>query len=236
MARQPEVAGNIQTRHDHRGGADRRRDLLRPDRLLLHPQTRSRARCETVTRSSADGCRRTDSRWAPACRSSARCARRWLAADGSAQLRWSWKSDLAIWTAVVFLVLLAILWKFAWGPIAEGLDKREQEIADQIAEAERSQPGGPAAAGRLPAEAGRLAGRGPRHPRPGPPRRRAARPRDARQGQGRGRGRAAAGPAADRAGHGRRAEGTGRAQRHPGRRAGRQDRRQPAQRPRTTPG
>lgn len=47
-----------------------------------------------------------------------------------------WKSDLAIWTAVVFLCLLAVLWKFAWKPIAEGLDKREQNIADQIAQAE----------------------------------------------------------------------------------------------------
>jgi F-type H+-transporting ATPase subunit b len=48
------------------------------------------------------------------------------------------KADLAIWTAVVFLLLLAVLWKFAWGPIAQGLDKREQGIADQIAQAERS--------------------------------------------------------------------------------------------------
>ena len=49
-----------------------------------------------------------------------------------------WKSDLAIWTAVVFVVLLAVLWKFAWKPIAEGLDKREKQMADQIAEAERN--------------------------------------------------------------------------------------------------
>lgn len=48
------------------------------------------------------------------------------------------KSDLAIWTAVVFLVLLAVLWKFAWGPIAQGLEKREHQIAEQIAQAERS--------------------------------------------------------------------------------------------------
>ena len=48
------------------------------------------------------------------------------------------KKDLAIWTAVVFLILFAILWKFAWGPIARGLDQREQGIADQIAQAERS--------------------------------------------------------------------------------------------------
>lgn len=48
------------------------------------------------------------------------------------------QADLAIWTAVVFLVLMAILWKFAWGPIADGLDKRERRIADQIAAAEQA--------------------------------------------------------------------------------------------------
>ena len=45
------------------------------------------------------------------------------------------KGDLTIWTAVVFLVLMVILWKFAWGPLSEGLDKRERHIADQIAQA-----------------------------------------------------------------------------------------------------
>ena len=46
--------------------------------------------------------------------------------------------DLAIWTVVVFLLLLAILWKFAWGPIVQGLDKREKGIADQISQADES--------------------------------------------------------------------------------------------------
>ena len=48
------------------------------------------------------------------------------------------KGDLAIWTAAVFLIVTAILWKFAWGPIADGLDKREQRIADEISSAEKS--------------------------------------------------------------------------------------------------
>ncbi|HUT09958.1 MAG TPA: F0F1 ATP synthase subunit B [Thermoguttaceae bacterium] len=48
------------------------------------------------------------------------------------------QTDLAIWTGVVFLLLLAILWKFAWGPITQGLDRREQGIADQIDQAEQS--------------------------------------------------------------------------------------------------
>ena len=48
------------------------------------------------------------------------------------------KADIALFTLVVFLVLLAILWKFAWGPIAAGLDKREQGIANNIARAEEA--------------------------------------------------------------------------------------------------
>ena len=47
------------------------------------------------------------------------------------------KTDLAIWTAVVFLLLMGVLWRFAWGPIVEGLEKREQGIADNIAAAQR---------------------------------------------------------------------------------------------------
>lgn len=45
--------------------------------------------------------------------------------------------DLAIVTAVIFVILLVVLYKFAWGPITEGLEKREQGIADQIDEAKR---------------------------------------------------------------------------------------------------
>jgi F-type H+-transporting ATPase subunit b len=48
------------------------------------------------------------------------------------------KTDLAIWTGVIFLVLFVVLWKFAWGPILAGLDKRERGIADQISSAERT--------------------------------------------------------------------------------------------------
>jgi len=46
--------------------------------------------------------------------------------------------DLAVWTFIVFLMLLGVLWKFAWGPISEGLDKREQTIARFLSDAERS--------------------------------------------------------------------------------------------------
>jgi len=37
--------------------------------------------------------------------------------------------DLTIWTIVVFLVLFFVLSKFAWPQIAEGLDRREANIA-----------------------------------------------------------------------------------------------------------
>ncbi len=48
------------------------------------------------------------------------------------------KADLAIWTFVVFAILFAVLYKFAWGPISEALDKREHSIAENIAVAERA--------------------------------------------------------------------------------------------------
>ena len=46
--------------------------------------------------------------------------------------------DLAVFTAIIFLVLMAVLWKFAWGPIMAGLGKREEAIAEEIASAQRS--------------------------------------------------------------------------------------------------
>ncbi|MFV1965272.1 MAG: F0F1 ATP synthase subunit B [Pirellulaceae bacterium] len=48
------------------------------------------------------------------------------------------KSDLAIWTFVVFLCLLLLLLKFAWRPIMDGLEKRERSIAGMIDEAKAS--------------------------------------------------------------------------------------------------
>lgn len=50
----------------------------------------------------------------------------------------AWESDLAIFSVAVFLILMAILWKFAWGPITEALDSREKQVADHIAAAERA--------------------------------------------------------------------------------------------------
>ena len=50
----------------------------------------------------------------------------------------SLKRDLALWSFIIFLVLFAILAKFAFGPIAKALDAREQAVADQIDSATRA--------------------------------------------------------------------------------------------------
>ena len=47
----------------------------------------------------------------------------------------AFKADAAIFTFVIFLFLLAILVKFAWKPIAHGLELREKGIADKIEQA-----------------------------------------------------------------------------------------------------
>jgi F-type H+-transporting ATPase subunit b len=42
---------------------------------------------------------------------------------------------LSIWTTFVFLSLLAILWKFAWGPILGAVQAREDGIQDTLDQA-----------------------------------------------------------------------------------------------------
>lgn len=59
-----------------------------------------------------------------------------LGAAGVSEDPAEFKSDLAIYTFLVFLLLLALLYKFAWGPISEGLEKRESGILQNITEAE----------------------------------------------------------------------------------------------------
>jgi F-type H+-transporting ATPase subunit b len=46
--------------------------------------------------------------------------------------------DLAIWTLVVFLLLLFVLSKYAWNPMLGALQKREQNIRSAIDEAQRA--------------------------------------------------------------------------------------------------
>ncbi len=48
------------------------------------------------------------------------------------------RSDMAFFSAIVFLLLLFGLASTAWKPIIEGLEKREQGIADNIANADRA--------------------------------------------------------------------------------------------------
>jgi len=43
--------------------------------------------------------------------------------------------DLAIWTIVVFVILLFLLSKYAWKPMLEGLRKREESIKGAVEEA-----------------------------------------------------------------------------------------------------
>lgn len=43
--------------------------------------------------------------------------------------------DLSIYTFIVFSLLMLLLWKFAWGPIAKALDARESSIAKMLADA-----------------------------------------------------------------------------------------------------
>jgi F-type H+-transporting ATPase subunit b len=47
--------------------------------------------------------------------------------------------DLAVATFVIFVLLLVLLAKFAWGPIISGLDKREAHIASMIDQARLAQ-------------------------------------------------------------------------------------------------
>lgn len=44
---------------------------------------------------------------------------------------------LMTWTIIVFVLLLGGLWKFAWGPILEAVNGREQALRDAMAAAER---------------------------------------------------------------------------------------------------
>jgi len=46
--------------------------------------------------------------------------------------------DVALWTVVVFLVLYFVLKKMAWGPMLEGLQKREHNIHGALEEAQKA--------------------------------------------------------------------------------------------------
>ncbi len=46
--------------------------------------------------------------------------------------------DLGIWTIVVFLCLVFVLKKYAWGPMIEGLRKREENVRGALDEAKKA--------------------------------------------------------------------------------------------------
>lgn len=65
-------------------------------------------------------------------------ADRGFAADAAAEggVPISFQLDLALWSLIVFVLFLFVLKKFAWGPMIEGLDKREAGILKAISDAE----------------------------------------------------------------------------------------------------
>ena len=44
-----------------------------------------------------------------------------------------------IWTIIIFVVLLIVLRKFAWGPLLAALDEREQKIKEALEQAQKTQ-------------------------------------------------------------------------------------------------
>lgn len=49
-----------------------------------------------------------------------------------------WSTDLALWSLIVFVLFVAILKVFAWGPLSSALDTREARIKNDIAHAEEA--------------------------------------------------------------------------------------------------
>src|SRR5438874_13693901 len=61
-----------------------------------------------------------------------------LAQEGGTGKLLSPQFDLGIWTIVIFVALLLVLWKTAWKPMLEGLHKREATIRGSVEEAQRT--------------------------------------------------------------------------------------------------
>lgn len=61
-----------------------------------------------------------------------------LLAEGGAAPPLQFRVDTMIFSLLIFLGLAAVLAKFAWKPIMEGLDKREKRISDSITSAEKA--------------------------------------------------------------------------------------------------
>lgn len=76
--------------------------------------------------------------WAPWVLPDALAAQEPHGADGGAAL-FDPNLGLSLWTVVIFLALVAVLWKFAWGPILGAAQAREQRIQQTLDEAARRQ-------------------------------------------------------------------------------------------------
>jgi F-type H+-transporting ATPase subunit b len=59
-----------------------------------------------------------------------------LAAEGGFPTWLLPETQVLIWSVIVFLALLALLWKFAWGPLMKALDEREKRIQKRIDDGE----------------------------------------------------------------------------------------------------
>lgn len=59
------------------------------------------------------------------------------AEEGASGSLFSVDLGLSLWTVVIFGGLLFILWKFAWGPILDAVNAREQTIRDDLEQAAR---------------------------------------------------------------------------------------------------
>jgi F-type H+-transporting ATPase subunit b len=46
--------------------------------------------------------------------------------------------DLAVWTIIIFVLLLLVLKKYAWGPMLDGLHQREETIRTAVEEAKHA--------------------------------------------------------------------------------------------------
>jgi F-type H+-transporting ATPase subunit b len=46
------------------------------------------------------------------------------------------QTQVLLWTVFIFVVMLGLLWKYAWGPLMKALEEREQRIAKRISDAE----------------------------------------------------------------------------------------------------
>ncbi len=56
--------------------------------------------------------------------------------SGEPELPMKFQADLAIWSAVTFLLFFFVLKKLAWGPLSDGMNAREAKIRQDIVDAE----------------------------------------------------------------------------------------------------